>query len=810
MLSDVRVVDLSTDVAGAYAAKLFASLGADVVKVEAAGGDPTRRLATIEPGNPDASILFAYLNTAKRSVVLDAGTMDGADRINALVRGADIVIESGAPGEWVLQGIDFEGHRAEKSSLVVCSITPFGQNGPRAHWRTTALTALASGGQLMLTGEPELEPLKTAGHQAYYQAGLHAFSSSMTALFAARRTGIGDHIDISIQEAQVASLEAAGPAALVRGADAERAGNQARAIWGIYECADGYVGLASMARQTPSVYECIGHPELIGDPGFANLLLYPENNDFIAALIGEWVALRTAREIYTESDAYRAPFAMIPTPRDLLEWEPLVAAGFWREVEHPVLGRHALPALSFAIDGHRGINKRAPLLGEHTDEVVAELTKPSPRPARTQTPGPPKPLLDGIRVLDLTQVWAGPYGARFLADMGADVVHIEGPTFPDAVRGAARPDDPRAFDKSSYFNEYNRNKRGLALDLQHPDGIGAFRRMVANVDVVMENWSVGVAEGLGIGYADLRAINPRIVLAQMPAFSREGSEASRVGFGPSIEQMGGIVALQGYEGGPPHKSGISYGDPVGGIAAAGAIALALWRRETTGEGSHIVVYQRDNVIGLVGEYMLAESIGRPLPVRISNRDFDFAPHNVYRARDDSGRGQLNLQGETIAEYNDTWVAVSVDSDEAWRRLCAVVGNPRLQDRRWLSVEGRRTSEPEINEILAAWVRPQESNACALVLQEAGVSACPVLSPLMLVNDEHLNWREYYPTVTHPAVGEHLSTRPVWRLSERPFAGHRPAPCFGEHNSEVLRAFAGLTDTEIERLAEQRVIADTPR
>ena len=154
-----------------------------------------------------------------------------------------------------------------------------------------------------------------------------------------RRSGIGDWIDLSIQEVQAASLEGFGPAALVRGSEASRAGNQARAVWGIYPCADGYVGLASMARQTPSVYECIGQPGFIGDPAFANLLLYPENNELISALIGEWTSTRTAREIWAESDKHRAPFALIPTPSELLEWPPLIAAGFWRTVDHPRLGR---------------------------------------------------------------------------------------------------------------------------------------------------------------------------------------------------------------------------------------------------------------------------------------------------------------------------------------------------------------------------------------------------------------------------------------------------------------------------------------
>ncbi len=318
---------------------------------------------------------------------------------------------------------------------------------------------------------------------------------------------------------------------------------------------------------------------------------------------------------------------------------------------------------------------RAPLLGEHTADVLGALQL---EPADTDAAQPqPRPLLDGIRVLDLTQVWAGPYATRFLADMGADVIHIEGPQFPDAVRAASRDATSRGYNKSAYFNEYNRNKRGMALDLRQPQGLDAFKRMVSHADVVVENWSAGVAEDLGIGYDALRAINPRIIMVQMPAFSLDEPESTRVGFGPSIEQMGGLVALQGYEGGPPHKSGISYGDPVGGTVAAGAIALALLRRERSGAGLRVVLSQRDNVIGLIGEFIVAESVGCPLPVRQSNRDADFVPHNVYRAADDTGRAQLSVAGVPVIEYADTWVAIAVDSESAWEALCKVIDDERL-------------------------------------------------------------------------------------------------------------------------------------
>ncbi len=802
MLEGLRVVELSSDVGGAYAGRLFAALGADVVKVEAPVGDPTRWLSPRAGDGPDAGILFAYLGAGKRSVVLEGG--ERAGELRRLLLRADVVIDDGR------SGLEYELIARVKPSLVVCSITPFGLDGPLAGWRATALTAFAAGGQMMLCGDPESPPLKTAGHQAYYQGGLHGFSASMTALYAARRTGIGDHIDISLQEAQAASLEGAGPNAMVRGVDSERTGNQMRAVWGIYPSADGYVGVAAMARQTGSVYRAIGHQELEGDPAFAGQALTPDSNALVSALITEWTTARTGREIYEESGRFRAPFSLIPTPRELLEWPALLEAGFWREVDHPVLGQHPLPAAPFAIDGDRGASSRAPLLGEHTAEVLVELRDDDDVHAEmSDATAVPRPPLDGVRVLDLSQIWAGPYATRFFADMGADVIHIEGPRFPDGVRGVGRGDDPRSYNKAPYFNEYNRNKRGLALDLQKPAGIEAFRRLVAHADVVIENWSVGVAERLGLGFDDLRRLNPRITLVQMPGFGQQGPEAERVGFGPTIEQMGGLVALQGYEGGPPHKSGISYGDPTGGIMAAGVTALALWRRERTGEGSHVVVAQRDNIVGMVGEYLLAEALGHPLPLRVGSHDVDMAPHNVYRTRDDEGRVQADILGNPVGMFHDTWLAIAIDSDEAWRALRGVVGDPRLGAPAYDSVAGRRAGEAAIDAALGEWARDLEAWDAARRLQAAGVSAMPVLSPLMLVRDEHLAARGFFPTYTHPEAGTQLTSRPVWVLARRPFEGVRPAPTFGEHNVEILRDLAGYSETEIASMAAAEVIADEP-
>jgi len=811
MLEGVRVIDLSADVGGAFAARLLGVYGADVILVEPPGGHAIRHLAphlNDAIDDPNASILAAYYHAGKRSITLDLDHAEDRDTLEALVAGADVVIDSHAPGQLAARGIDLEALSEQHPALVVTQLTPYGQTGPRADWRATALTAAAAGGEMALCGEPDREPLKTAGHQAYLQGGLHAFSATATALYAAAHSGIGDRLDLSIQEVQNATLEGAGPAALTRGSDSTRGGNTARANWGIHPCADGYVGLAGMPRQSHSIYDCIEHPELKDDPLFQNGWS-PEANDVLQVLVPEWTMQHTAKEIFELAVRYRTPFSMIPTPRELLEWPGLVETDFWQEVEHPVLGSHPLPSGPIVFNGDRGTQRRAPLLGEHGDEVRSELEDAStatPSLVDTRTAEAP---LAGLRVIDVTQVWAGPFACRFLADMGAETIKVEGPTFPDSVRGLGGNFGDDEINRSSYFNSYNRNKRGLVINIQQPHGAEAIKRLITDADIFVENWSSGVADRLGLGYEDLRALNPRLIYVSMPGFGHDGPDANRVGYGPTIEQMGGLVALQGYEGGPPHKSGISYGDPVSGTTTAGAVGVALHRRELSGEGSYIVVPQRDGIVGLVGEYMVAEGVGQPIPTRIGNGDIQFAPHNVYRTADTPPRARTGPAGELMGEEVDTWLAIAVDSDEAWQRLRGVISDARLDDASYDRVEGRRSAGEDIDAVIREWARGLEPNAAAAELQAAGVAASAVLTALALTRDAHLEARGAFTTYDHAVTGVQRTTLPVWRFARRPVSHVGAAPAFGQHNVEVLTELAGYDQSEVDAMATSGLIATAP-
>jgi crotonobetainyl-CoA:carnitine CoA-transferase CaiB-like acyl-CoA transferase len=807
MLEAIRVVELSTEAGGAFAGYLLAKYGADVVVVEPPAGHPIRSMPPRIGANADASILFGFLGAAKRSVAADIGTPAGREFVTKLITNADVVIESYAPGRLASFGFDPAELIEANPRLVVCSVTPFGQQGPRANWRATALTAAAAGGQMSMCGDPDMPPLKTAGLQAYYQAGLHAFSAICTALFAAQQQGVGDWLDISMQDVQVSTLEGAGPAALFTGSEAGRiAGNRPFAQWGIHECKDGYIGVAAMPRQSYSVYDCIGHPELKEDPAFASGWS-PDANAVLGEFIPEWTAERTAAEIFEHASRFRAPFAMIPDAKQLLEWPGLNDVDFWQYVDHPVLGRYPLPGGPIAFgDGDRGIARRAPLLGEHTNELASEQARIA-QPASASVNTSPQLPLAGIRIIDMTAVWAGPYGTRFLADQGAEVIKVEGPSFADPVRTMGGARQSPEINQSTYFNEYNRNKLGVSLDIKKPEGMEVLRRLIANADVFIENWSSGVAERLGLGHEALKQINPDIISISMPGFGHVGRDADRVGFGPTIEQMGGLVALQGYEGGPPHRSGISYGDPVAGTVAAGAVAIALLHRARTGEGSYAVTPQRDAICSLVGEYVVAEALGHPLPVRIGSRDPEFAPSNVYQCADTEPRPMRGLEGRPMMEFIDSWVALTVDSEAAWTALKAVVADGRLADVRFGTMAQRHANQDEIDTIIAEWARPLDATEAADRLQGVGVAASPVMTVLSVTTDEHLNERGAFLAYSHPDVGEGRTTRPAWRFLRRPATKVDPAPRFGEHTREVLRRVAGYTDGQLDKLAAGNVITD---
>ncbi len=401
--------------------------------------------------------------------------------------------------------------------------------------------------------------------------------------------------------------------------------------------------------------------------------------------------------------------------------------------------------------------------------------------------------LAGVRVADLGTVWAGAYVTKLLADMGAEVIKVEAPINFDLIRGLNIDAGGEYYDTSPYFNTYNRNKHGVGLDVGQPDGLAVFKRLVQVSDVVVENFRTDVSEKLSFHYNALRQANPSIIMLSMQAYGRSGPHRNYAGYGPMSEYGAGLTSMSGYVGGEPQKVGISYGDPLAGVVAAGAIVGALLYRRRTGKGQHIELAQRENVLGLIGEAVLDWSMNHRLRKPQGNRHDVFAPHGCYRCAGD-----------------DQWLTLAVTSEEEWRRLCGVMGKPELaDDPRFTDAAARKRNEDALDAVVEHWTSAINREDAFQLLAEARIPAGKVLDPLDLLKDEHLKARGFYQPMTHPAAGTWPMDGPVWRMSKTPGKFWRAAPRFGENNDYVLKELLGLTDGEIAALEERQAVARKP-
>ena len=411
--------------------------------------------------------------------------------------------------------------------------------------------------------------------------------------------------------------------------------------------------------------------------------------------------------------------------------------------------------------------------------------------------------LDGVRVLDLSRVWAGPLAARILGDLGADVVRVEatwsrgpkGVTDEQAARSHLYPQGKagaRPWNRQGMFNKFNRNKRAVTLQLDTPAGKAVFERLVERADVVLENYSPRVMPQLGLGYDRLSELNPGIIYIGMPGFGWTGPARDWVALGTMIEPAAGLSSLMGYRDGGPYKSGVAWADPVAALHAAAAVLIALWDREADPQhrGQAIELAQFEGMIDFIGEEVLAAQVrGGDLP-RLGNRHPFYAPQGCYPCA-----------GE------DRWIAISITSDAEWLRLCERAHfGPDLAG---LRLDERLECQDELDAAIAAWTRRFEHIALMKELQGAGVPAVAAFAARELVENEHLADRRFYVTIEHVDAGTFPFPGFPAHLDATPASFRLPAPGLGEHNREVFAGMLGMSDDELQALYAAGVIADEP-
>lgn len=773
------MLEIGGGIVAGFASRLLAGFGAEVVAVQTGAGAAETALDDDEA---------AYLTHGK-SLIRAAGV----DDVVAIAAGADLVIDTNPPG-W----IDIAGLRAARPELIWISVTPFGWSGPYRDYQTSPLVSFAMGGIHSLTGEMGREPLHTGGSQAYQLGGLNAFALAVTAWYGRLTHGAGAWFDLSLQELAAGMLELYLPGTSYGMPTQLRTGNHVRAVWGIYPCLDGWAGVFCLERQIPALFAVLDDPEL-DEARFRDPLqrAEPDNDEVLTAKLYGFFAGRSKAELLAIARERRIPIGVALTPGDLLAAPGLAERGFF---DHHGDGT-VVPGRPFP-----GVPWAAPSAPPEVLDPGAAAGVGVWR-GRRDAPAPPTAAhlpelpLAGLRVVDLTMMWAGPFATMRLADLGAEVLKIESPSAWDNIRtlvpqpGAATP-----WNSAYYFQAYNRNKKSVTLDLAQPEGRDLLLALVKHADVLIENYRADVLDNLGLGWDVLAAANPALVVVSMAAFGKEGADAGQVGFGPVIELMSGLASRSGYRngGGEPFKTGISYGDPVGGTAAVAAVMLGLLQRRRTGTGAVIDLAQREVGATLAGEAFVAASRRGEDPHHRGNRSPRHAPQGVYRAA--PSRVEL---GDACDEQ---WVALTVRNDEEWGRVTDLLGRADLAG---FDLAARQARHDELDTILSDWLRPQDAQAAMERLQAAGVPAGRVLDTGSLLVDPHLQRRGFFLYPPHPLMHRHGQCAPGWRSVEAPPTIRSHAPLFGEHNAEILGGLLGLSPGQLDQLAEQGVIGDEP-
>jgi crotonobetainyl-CoA:carnitine CoA-transferase CaiB-like acyl-CoA transferase len=406
-------------------------------------------------------------------------------------------------------------------------------------------------------------------------------------------------------------------------------------------------------------------------------------------------------------------------------------------------------------------------------------------------------ILQGVRVLDLTHAWAGPFATQLLADYGAEVIKIETCDRPDMLRFSTWPTDetrPEAYNRGGWFQYLGRNKLSLTLDLKQSQGQDLFKRLVVRSDVVIENFSARVMRQLGLEYGVLRALNPRLIMISMPGYGTVGPYKDFVAFGEMIEPFAGLSELTGYPDRAPLRLAVAYPDPVAGFHAALATLLALRQRRRTGLGQHVHIPHREPITRMLGEAVLDYTVNGRTPRRLGNRHRAWAPHGCYPCRG-----------------LDRWVTIAVRGDAEWTALCHVLGEPAwVHEPRFTNSFTRWKHADQLDERLAESTRSWEASLLAARLCAVGVPAGVVQTNQDLFSDGHLHARQAFWMIAHHLAGTYPSPAPSTRLTATPPHCLRPAPDLGEHNAEVLTRLLGLSPSELRDLEAKGVIGTAVR
>lgn len=814
MLSPTRVLDLS-DERGIFCSFVLGELGADVVCVEPPGGSRSRRLAPFAGGvpGPEQSLFWWAYARGRRSVVLDPESPADRDDLLRLIDGADVLVESRTPGEMERLGLGFEELARRNSGLVYVSVTPFGQTGPKARWAASDLTVFAASGALWLMGDEDRPPVRISVPQAFLHAGAEAAAATLVALHERRRSGRGQHVDVSAQQAVTLATQsdivsaAVGSAGGARSAGGGRIGELTLRFR--YPARDGHVSITHLFGRAfgPASARLM---EAVCEDGFCDEALRDKDWIAIASLIGKgaepvathdqakeaiaaWTASKTKAELLQIAMKRRLLVAPAWTLRDVAANDQLADRNYFQALERPD-GQGVARQLGAFVRAKGQTSppaRRAPRLGEHSAELLAESRDATAPNSAVGTPLSEEAALPlvGVKILDFMWALAGPAATRMLADYGAEVVRVESASKHDPIRGG-RPFVDRQFgmETGALFHGTNASKRMLGLDLAKPEARDVVLDLVRWADVVCESFTPGAMTRMGLGEDVLRGVNPDLVMLSTSLMGQTGPLATFSGYGNLSAAIVGFHEMTGW----PDRAACgpygAYTDYVTPKFVASAILAALDQRQRTGKGVHLDLSQAEASLHFLAPAMLDTLVNDADPTRRGNRDDLLAPHGCYP-----------VAGE------DRWIAIAVESDDGFQDLCRLLGREALaSDPRFATASDRRRHAEALDAALAELTRPHEGAELEARLQESGIACHQVQDSPAACADPQLQARGHFVRL---ASGEAYTIVEDTRskLSRTPARVRRGVPTLGRDNWEILTDLLGYDEARVAELAAEGVL-----
>jgi crotonobetainyl-CoA:carnitine CoA-transferase CaiB-like acyl-CoA transferase len=810
-LKGYRALDL-TGLSGQLCGRMLADLGMEVIKIEPPGGDPVRKLPPFIR-SADGKLLsttFAHLNAGKGSKVLDLDKEADRLEFGKLVAASDVVFESFQPGAMDAKGLGYKDLATLNPGIVLASITPFGQTGPKKNLACNDLVALAQSGFLYISGDPSLPPCKPPELQAYYFASLFAAAGVLAALYRRERTGRGDHIDSSMQETlatqeHIIRLWANDKQIL------KRAGSQHGSVAPakIFPCRDGFIYLY-VTRQHWKLFLSIwkDHPAVFDAPEWLNNVYRRAHADELNPAIESFLSRFTMAAITELMQSKGIPCVPVNTPLGFANDEHVQGRGFMTPVEHTGFGKVKQPAMPFVIDGTRPpVGSVPPLDSWRVPSYISPATgerregaddrSSLPRDggevrggdrlgqgAETsknfdhQTISNDGPLA-GMRIVSFDHVLAGPYGTTILAELGADVIKVESSKGGmDPFRFFGTGEDPNL---SPRFLEFNRNKRSFTVNLKHPEGKGILHDLVAKADAVLDNYSVDVVERIGLGYRDLCAVKPDIINLRMPGLGTTGPKRHFSTVGVNITSFTGLTYLWNHPGNtnPPIGSQTVFPDYVSGVLCAIIIISGVLCRDREKKGAFIDLAQSEATAFMIGSSLMEAAASGKDPEPCGNASPWAAPHDCYPCA-----------GE------DRWCVIAVENEQQWEALAKILGGGIDHDARFKTAENRIKHRTELNRIVAAWTRDQDRFVVMDRLQKVGVPAGVVQTGEDLTRDPQLNERGFIVAVENPRLGRVVLPNFPLHFTNAKLTRRWEFPVLGRDTETVLRDVVGYSEEVI--------------